>query len=327
MNTNNIIAAKWLMTLPFSLLMQCLSIAQVTTSSFQKTDEFVQSIGSLDSLNMGTIARIITQHFSEKEDKARAVFSWIATHIAYETNTGRANNPKYNTTDVVLKNRKATSGGYAALFQDMCSIADIRCLTVDGYLRKTTDDILEPNIEINHTWNVVQLGQSPDTWYYVDVTLASGWIDKKTKTFIPHFSDAYFFANKNVFNLQHYPDNIHWQLGKGPKSLKDFYQLPVIKDGAYLFTLEKMFPSQGLIKAKTSQPINFNFSFIPSKNLINKVSLLIDANKKSQIIPINLFNTNNTSLQFNYSFDTEGEFSVTVLINDKACLQYFVTVE
>lgn len=75
-------------------------------------------------------------------------------------------------------------------------------------------------------WAVVQLGQSPDTWYYVDPAWGSGYADAEMKVFTRSFTDAYFFTDKPIFNLQHYPDNEAWKLGGAPKNKKEFYSLP-----------------------------------------------------------------------------------------------------
>jgi hypothetical protein len=40
------------------------------------------------------------------------------------------------------------------------------------------------------------LGQSPDTWFYVDPCLGAGTVDKKGADFIKAFEGNYFFADK-----------------------------------------------------------------------------------------------------------------------------------
>jgi transglutaminase/protease-like cytokinesis protein 3 len=118
-----------------------------SNSAYQVVDDAVMKLGSFDSLNMGTIANIITKNCSTKELKARAIYTWIATHISYDIKAGKRNDmTKTNSTDI-LKSRKAIGAGYAALFQDMCSSANIRCLTVDGFIKKNTDEINEKNLK------------------------------------------------------------------------------------------------------------------------------------------------------------------------------------
>ena len=57
---------------------------------------------------------------------------------------------KINPEQVVM-NRKTTSLGFAKLFQEMCSMGNIRCLVVDGYVKHSTEDINNRADEPNHS--------------------------------------------------------------------------------------------------------------------------------------------------------------------------------
>ena len=81
----------------------------------------------------------------------------------------------------------------------MCSVVKIRCLTVDGYAKYNSEEMGEKPDAFNHTWAVVQLGQSPETWFYVDPTWGSGYTDDKMKTYTKAFNDDYFFARPSYF--------------------------------------------------------------------------------------------------------------------------------
>ena len=170
-------------------------------NDYSIVDNYVKSLGSLDTLNMGTISYLVTKNFADPKEKIRAIFDWIAYNINYDLKAGKNNNNEKTSTELVLKLRKATAVGFAALFQDMCSVVKIRCLTVDGYAKFTTEQIIEKPEELNHTWAVVQLGQSPESWYYVDPTWASGYTDDKMTKFTKAFNADYFFAEKNIIRL------------------------------------------------------------------------------------------------------------------------------
>ncbi len=326
MSINNCKVTTFFTTVFFGLFWANYSNSQSLNRDFKQVDAYARSIGSLDSMNMGTIANILTQKFTDKEDKVRAIYVWITNYINQETKPNKADDPKYNTSDAVLKNRKAGSLGYATLFQDMCSAANIRCLTVEGFAKFNTDNINEKNAEINHTWAVVQLGLSPDEWYYVDPYCGSGYLDKKGSNFTTAFEDAYFFAEKDIFNWQHYPNNEKWLLGQGPKSKKSFYELPLIKAGAYHFQISRFSPNAGLIKTKTDKPVAFTYT-LSSSTPIDKVTLLVEENKKKTQKNISGYITNGERLSFNHLFDREGTYDVTILINDLELMQYLVEVE
>jgi transglutaminase/protease-like cytokinesis protein 3 len=301
------------------------SVAQSTAGRYKIVDDYVKSLGSLDTLNMGTISYIVTKKFNENSEKVRAIFDWIANNISLDVKAVRNGGNDKMTSEEVLKTRKANSNGYAALFQDMCSVVKIRCLTVDGFIKKNTEQINDVPDEFNHTWNVVQLGQSPETWYYVDPALGTGYTDEKITVFTKAFNDYYFFADKTIFNSQHFPDNQAWQLGgNGAKSAKDFFALPIVRDYAYEFGVSNFIPQTGAIKATTKKPVQFSFK-ASSNNKIDIVSLQLGTEKKRRVKTVD-YSFNGGSISFSYKFDEEESYPVTVMINNKPVLGYFVEI-
>ncbi len=318
---------KKLVTILFcsTLFLFCSNLkAQVYNSEFKIVDEYVKSLGSLDTLNMGTISYIVTKKFDDNRDKVRAIFDWIAYNIIFDLKASKMNGNEKINSDEVLKKRKANASGYAGLFQDMCSVVKIRCLTVDGYAKNTTEQINEIPDEFNHTWAVVQLGQSPESWYYVDPTWGSGYTDEKLSQFTKSFNDAYFFADKTIFNFQHFPDNIAWQLGNGAKNKKDFFALPLVKNQAYEFKVNNFVPLSGLIKATTKKPVAFSFK-INSNQKIEIVALQIGNDKNKKIKTVDYTYTAGT-VSFNFKFEEEDSYPVTVLINNLPVLGYFAEI-
>jgi hypothetical protein len=306
------------------ILLTTNSFAQNSDKNFTAVDDYVRSLGKLDSLNMGSISVAVTQHFSDKMDKVRALFDWVSFNIELDLKAARSNAPDKNGSDGVLKSHKASSAGYAILFQDLCSAIGIRCLTVDGYMKHGIDDInIKPEAP-NHTWNVVQLGQTKEEWYYIDVCLGSGYTDKDQKIFTKSFNDDYFFANKPTFNLQCFPDNIAWQLNSGPKSLKDFSAMPVIKPAAYQFHITNFAPLEGLSKAKTGKPVKFTLYTI-DQDSINVMSLKIGTEKKYIEKQVS-FGQGNGIISFTYTFDEANGYPIAILINGKEVLDYSVEV-
>jgi len=310
-----------------SIVFVCISLssfAQKVGRDFKDIDEEVKKLGRLDSLNMGTISNLLTKKYDDKTDKARAIFDWIAYNISYDFKTARNGGSEKNSSTEVLLNRKATGSGYANLFQDMCSSAGIRCLTADGFVKFGTEQINDTKTEINHSWAVVQLGLSPEAWYYVDPCWGSGYTDAEFKSFTKAFNPDYFFADLTIFNLQHYPDNTAWQLGPGPKNKKDFFNFPIIKSAAYEFGLKKFIPNDGAVKAKVDKALSFSYQF-SNRTSVDKVSLAIGEGKKKKVKEVP-FSFTNGLLGFTYKFNEEDSFTVTVLINGKELVEYAVEV-
>ena len=295
------------------------------TASYKVVDENVAKLGSLDGQNVANITVALTKPFQDKELQTRAIFYWIANNISLDAKAIKINDERKSLPEDVVKYRKGTSLGIAKLFQEMSSLANIRCLVVDGYVKKTIDDLNNPADEINHTWNVVQLGLSPEKWFFVDAAKAMGTLDKKMSGFKKEFTSEYFFADRNLFNLDHFPDNDAWQMGGGPKNLKEFYSLPVISSAAYFYGLNKPTPTNGYIKTKISGKTTFNLPYSFALPITN-VSLLIgDGVKQQKPEPMN-FTVSANKINFSYQFKKEDTYPVKIIVDGKTVLEYMVEV-
>ena len=299
--------------------------AQTNGRDFTKIDAYVKSLGPLTTMSMGTINNVVSNKFTDKMDKARAIYYWVAHNITYDVKAARSNSNAKNIPAEVLLTRKATGLGFASLFQDMCSSADIRCLTVDGFVKYNTKQIGEKDQEINHSWAVVQLGESPEEWYYVDAAFGSGYLNADMKEFTKAYTDAYFFTEKASFNLQHFPDNQAWKLGSAPKSKKDFFDMPVVKTAAVEFEIKKCSPNDGKINAKVDKAVKFSFTVKSTEN-ITKVELGLGEKKKYKLEEIQYSNSA-TVLSFSYKFQNANSYPVTVFVNGKEFAQYYVDIE
>ena len=304
------------------ILINTHAIAQKNNEDFKVVDDYVKSLGTLDTLNMGTISYIVTKKFPDNKDKLRAIFDWIAYNISFDCKGARVNGNEKNNSEDVLKKRKATSSGYAALFQDMCSVVKIRCLTVDGYFKNNVEQINQKPDDFNHTWDVVQLGESQETWFYVDPTLGSGFTDDKVTVFTKAYNDAYFFADRTIFNYQHLPDNHAWLLGPGTKSTGTFFSLPLVKNAAYEFGISNFSPADGFIKTNIKKAVSFSFKASGS-SAIDIVALAIGEDKKKKIKTVD-YTFSGGVIRFSYKFEEENSYPVTVLINNKPVLGYLV---
>ena len=277
----------------------------------------------MDSLNLAQIAKTITAGLKDNEQQARAIFYWIANNIALDPKAIKANDQRKSLPEDVVKLRKGTALGFAKLYQEMASIANIRCLVVDGFIRSGIEQLNEPADEINHSWNVVQLGQSPQSWYVVDVANASGTLDKKMTVFTKKFTGGYFFTDKNLFNLDHFADNSAWQLGPGPKSKKEFYALPIIGPAAYEYDLRKPTPANGFIKTKTKNKVTFSIP-VNSGESISNVSLLIGEGRRMQKPEPMNFTYAGGAIVFDYQFKLEDTYPVKIMVDEKLILEYMV---
>jgi len=294
--------------------------------NYSNVDEKVAAMGAMETENLATITATIIQPFAGKKEKARAIFYWITHNISINPRATKSNDQKKTKPEDVIQLRNTTPLGYSLLFQEMCSQADIRCLSVDGYTKNSSDEIDNKADEFNHSWNVVQLGQSADAWYYVDAAKGSGYLDKRMTKFTPMFGSNYFFTEAEVFNLDHFPDNEAWRLGSGPKSLSEFYAMPVVYPYANSIGLYKTNPKSGKIKTKPSGTVKFSFPHL-SEIPVEKLEIVTGEGNRAGMPQEIKFTDDGAVISFQYQFKREDEYPVTFLANGNPILCYNVVSE
>lgn len=299
--------------------------AQNIPLKYIRVDEAVQKLGALSNFNIATIADTITEKFSDKEQKARAIFYWIANNIEIDPKATKQNDNKNSLPEKVIELRKATPLGFSLLVQEMCSDANIRCLSVDGFLKNYSSEIDEVADEKNYSWNVIQLGQSPETWFYADACRASGSLDKKLTVFTKQFTSEYFFADRTLFNLTYFPDNNAWGLGPGPKNKKEYYALPVISSTAFALGMGKPLPAAGYIKTSKKKPVVFSFP-VNRNTEIKNISLIMGDDKKPGKPEAMNFVNSGGNISFTYLFKKEETVPLKIIADGKELLQYIVEV-
>ena len=297
--------------------------AQSSLVKYKAVDDKVAALGPLTAFNVATIADTITAPFRDNEQKARAIFYWIANNISIDPKGTKQNDAKNNLPERVIELRKATPLGFSLLVQEMCSDANIRCISVDGNTKKDASEINEAADEINASWNVVQLGKSPETWYFVDAFRAAGSTDKKMTAFTKNFTSEYFFADRTLFNLASYPDNSAWQLGGGPKSVSEFYALPVFSNNAFALDMAKPTPAAGFIKAKLNKAVNFSFNTSAD---IKSISITMGDDKRQTKPEAMKFDNKSGLVSFSYQFKKEDSYPLRISADGKEILQYMVEV-
>ena len=295
-------------------------------NNYEKVDAFAKKMGDLKTLNVARIADTLTRGLSDDQLKLRAIYYWIANNITLDVKAAKNGDNRPVLPETVIEKRMSSAQGFATLFQEMSSLANIRCLVVDGNIKRRFDDLEEVADEVNHSWNVVQLGQSSDKWFYVDVAAAAGSLDEQMKTFEKHFTSDLFFADKPLFNLTHFPDNSAWQLGTGPKSKKSFYDLPVIETAAFDFGISDFFPKEGMPKTNVKKGLSFNFSYNGVKP-IDKVELVI-GNSRKPAPPIAMdFTAAGNKISFTHKFKEGDSYPIKVLVDGKLLFRYLVEVK
>lgn len=282
-------------------------------------DSFAISIGKADSLSIPELTSLLTGRFKDPVLKTRAIYTWIAHNIAYDCPAYHVEAKRRSDPKDVIRLRKAVCNGYANLFQEMCSYANVQCVTIDGYARNGSEAPGETWKEPNHTWNAVRINGQ---WKMIDVTWSSGYTDRKVKKFTPQFSDTYFFPDPHKFLLNHYPKLDDWKPAGAKLSKQIFAENPAIRSGYLQFDLGTFTPKRGVIKAKLKEPIQFSFS--ASMAITSIIIAVGDEKKEQHFTPA--FTINNGSVLFSFEYDKAGSYPLTVYVNNVAAFQYQLEV-
>lgn len=210
-----------------------------------------------------SLAKMLTAPYSTQTQKVRAIFSWIAQHIAYNTfifNSGRkASYTKYISTPddtsllwkpademtaiKVLRKRTAVCDGYAKLFKTLCDYAGVKSQVITGYAKCYMEQ--EQKFRTNHTWNAVLIDS---TWHLLDVTWASGYISY-TNQFVQRLDESYFLSRPEDFIHDHYPEDLKWTLLKDPPTLREYNRTPFLHKSFIKYSITSYQPGGGIIKA------------------------------------------------------------------------------
>lgn len=261
-------------------------------------DEYPKDLATADQL-----VALIKKDFSLPNEKARAVFRWVAVNISYDVvlselmNHTSMNSFSYKTEkereikdrkfklDLVnstMITKKTVCHGYAALLEHLYLKLGLETTIVFGNLRSDPAQIGEMPNELNHAWNVVKID---NVWQFVDATLAAGFVSNKTNLFKFYFNEAYFFTAPDRFFLNHYPTDEKWLLVA--KTKKDFAPLPVYFGSYFQYNYKIMQPESGMCLTQNNDKVTFSISGLEDYDTISYSfstdNIKTHLNQKSQL--------------------------------------------
>ncbi|OIK15715.1 hypothetical protein BIV60_08145 [Bacillus sp. MUM 116] len=120
-------------------------------------------------------------------EKSKAIYKWVATHIAYNAPLVNATNPPIYSALQTYKSRVVLCSGYADLNAALHRAAGIEAKVVYGE---------------NHAWNEIKLNGK---WQVEDPTYGSGFINLNTGQFVQSYHPAYFYKSD-----KHKAGEYHW---------------------------------------------------------------------------------------------------------------------
>jgi hypothetical protein len=158
------------------------------------------------------LVKCLTVNETGTKLKVKKIHDWICENVSYDFKSFNSNDFTNTPVDAygVIKKGKTVCAGYANLFQEMCDIANIICITISGHA-KGVGYVKGESYKINHSWNAVKVDLK---WELIDVT----WDDCLSET-------DYFFPDPEVFINDHYPVDNTWQLLEIPVTYDQYLKL------------------------------------------------------------------------------------------------------
>nr|XP_034960899.1 kyphoscoliosis peptidase-like [Zootoca vivipara] len=182
---------------------------QIDLEKFKELDAYAQKVDIRNSVK--NLVSVLLKKAHGDLEKVRAIWMWICHHIEYDVE-GCYNLDKVSFKPAdILQSGKAICGGYARLFQEMCSIAGIQC----EYLRGSSN----VKGKSNHAWNAVRVD---GRWHLLDCTWGSGTVDTAFSKFTFRYDEFYFLTHPALFIKKHFPEDPKWQLLKQMVTLEEF---------------------------------------------------------------------------------------------------------
>ncbi len=211
--------------------------------------------------------------YTDETSKARAIFTWIAENISYDTKMrdrfkkeGKKGYTKYQYRNEaekkqkekehqdglvkkVLKRKKGVCQDYALLYRSMCEEAGLECQFVTGFGRFSPNNIGKEHKGSNHAWNAVKIDGK---WELMDVTWSTGMGADED------YGNGFFMVKPEAFIMSHRPDDDQWQLLEKPLSIKEFADQAFPYFGFIKYNARSFEPSSGKVLSKGKVTIDLD---------------------------------------------------------------------
>ena len=253
----------------------------IILASFAATNTIAQTYSETDSIvkryggkfwSPEKLADRINGDFSNDSIKARAIYTWIATYVGYDTRKYqlmqkrkyrdrlKARSRSFNITEyrkgvakATLRRRLGVCGEYSILFHRLCELTNVSCEIVIGNAKTTPEEIGRFPMGTDHAWNVVNIN---GRWRLVDATWGAGYVERETMKFVRSFDSTFFFTPPDLFFRHHFARDKRWLLIDGNDSA--FAALPLYHSLRQDIVLIK--PLHGVVAIKSKDGVSFEFN-------------------------------------------------------------------
>ena len=150
----------------------------------------------------------LTCGLQTNEQKVRAFYIWLISHIEYDYDAYRGRSHYKNSSGEIIYYGKAVCSGYSHIFMELCELSDIECTVINGWAK--VGDFDPNHRKTDHAWNKVMYNGK---WELLDCTWSAvGY-------------DFFYCTPPQKFVATHFPDNSEEQLLTPPISIEEFVEM------------------------------------------------------------------------------------------------------
>jgi len=198
-------------------------------SPYEKLDAYARNTPAGHEKDIQTLAAYLKKPAHTELEKARLVYTWVATHIRYDDegyNTGNSIQDDFSPEDV-LKHRQAVCQGYSELFKALALAMGLEAEVVTGYAKGYSYRPGDKFTETNHAWNAVKI---KGAWKLFDATWGSGAGENVNGKLVSkmEFDPIWFATEPKIFIYTHLPEEQKWQSLADPITLEKYENIPEV---------------------------------------------------------------------------------------------------
>jgi len=276
------------------------------------------------------LAALIVKDFTRDDEKARAIFTWVATNVKYdyaaygvnerpvayafktqEEKIAKQKALKEELAQKTLKSKKGVCQGYATLYAVVADKVGLKSEIIPGTSKSHPMHIGKAPGASDHAWNAVKIGGE---WKLLDATWGAGTMTGAKPEFVFKFNDKYFFSDPDIFFLNHFPDDKKWLLTK--KTESDFANLPLYYGNCLMNGYEFLTPNSGVLKAVAGSVITFKVKNIKPGELVHYTF------SKDKVFNEVKLEKSGDITSFSIPLSSKSVGTLTVYINQKSVASY-----
>lgn len=198
---------------------------------YAAADALADSAPAAAERSVAALAAYLAQAGPDELLRVRALFRWVAGHIAYDVAGFRSGSYGDLSPGGVLRSRTSVCEGYARLTEALGTAMGLQVQVVSGWSKGygyTSGQRFDG--PTNHAWNAVRIGGE---WRLMDPTWGAGYLDQRPQ-FVRRFQEHYFLTAPDAFVFDHLPQDSRWQLLERPISSAEYENLVYLRPMFFL---------------------------------------------------------------------------------------------